>query len=330
MDNDSPGNSTADGSKEPKSGSKRKATDSGDEPQFVDFNFMYNYMKSIESQLFELKQENKMLNERLIYIENNLTADIAKVVKQEISSYFGNQACQQPLPASPSTSAELMEQDKTSTSEAASRKLFSDTFKSRANVIPSQHTSNQSQNNTIHENLATKPHSTIPFNHENCVILYDVSQLEKNTIEKDQIRHCINRLIGPTMIVSITRYHHETDKPKFTIQMKKRSDAEKLVKEWVIGCIGRQVKARLTKPKLLNHTGMIRNIPTDYDDALLSKDITESYPEAKVCRLHKKEKPTRTIKVEFKSETDLDHALEEGILIPSYHIRCVVEKPFTK
>ena len=111
MDNDSPGNRTADGSKEPKSGSKRKATDPGDEPQFVVFNFMYNYMKSIESQQFELKQENKMLNECLLYIENNLTADIAKVVKQEIATYFCNQACQQTLPACPSTStsAELMD-----------------------------------------------------------------------------------------------------------------------------------------------------------------------------------------------------------------------------
>ena len=118
-------------------------------------------MKSIESQLFE----NKMLNERLLYIENNLTADIAKVVKQEISSYFGNQACQQPLPASPSTSAELMEVDKTSNSEATARKLFSDTVRSRENVIASQHTSSRPQNNTNHEKplLAINHHFRLYF-----------------------------------------------------------------------------------------------------------------------------------------------------------------------
>ena len=61
------------------------------------------------------------------------------------------------------------------------------------------------------------------------------------------------------MVTSINRYHHHTDKPKFMVQMKKRSDAEKLVEKWVVGNVGENVKARLTRPK--THTGMIRDVP---------------------------------------------------------------------
>ena len=73
MDKETPGNPTTEDNLaaiEFKISTKRKATDSGDEPQVVDFQFMYNYMKSIESQLYELGQENKRLHERLGYMES--------------------------------------------------------------------------------------------------------------------------------------------------------------------------------------------------------------------------------------------------------------------
>lgn len=159
------------------------------------------------------------------------------------------------------------------------------------------------------------------------MVLFDVSNLEKDSIEKDDIRKYINSTLGPTMITSINRYHHHTDKPKFMVQMKKRSDAEKLVQKWVVGNVGKDVKARVTRPK--THTGMIRNVPITYDDDIFKEEIINEYPNTKIIRICKNDKPTRTMRVDFNSENDYQRALEEGILVRHYHIRCVVEKPFS-
>ena len=106
-------------------------------------------------------------------------------------------------------------------------------------------------------NNQQKRHSTIPFIPKNCIVLFDVSIycivlfevsiLVKNSIENDGIRKYINSTLGPTMVMLINGCHHLTDKPKFMVQMKKRSDDENLVTKWVVGNVGENVKARLTR-----------------------------------------------------------------------------------
>lgn len=45
-------------------------------------------MKSIESQLYEVGQENKRLHERWAYMESNMANNVARVVINEIANCF--------------------------------------------------------------------------------------------------------------------------------------------------------------------------------------------------------------------------------------------------
>ena len=106
-------------------------------------------------------------------------------------------------------------------------------------------------------NNQQKRHSTIPFIPKNCIVWFDISIycivlfefsiLVKNSVENDGIRKYINSTLGPTMVMLINRYHLLTNKPKFMVQMKKRSDDGNLVTKWVVGNVGENVKARQTR-----------------------------------------------------------------------------------
>ena len=242
--------------------------------------------------------------------------EVSKKIIDEIKSNMQPSSERLNLPSKP------WAPNPSSSSDTASKPFTSNQSNKSAHGLPSTSSAQSSAANN-----QQKRHSTIPFIPENCVVLFDVSISEKNSIEKDAIRNYINTTLGPTMVTSINRYHHHTDKPKFMVQMKKRSDAEKLVEKWVVGNVGENVKARLTRPK--THTGMIRDVPITYDDNIFTDEVVNEYPNSKVDRIHKNNRPTRTMKVDFVSESDFKKALEEGILIRHYHTHCVVEKPFS-
>ena len=65
-----------------------KKSGTGDDPEYVDYQLMYNYTKQIEIQMDELKSENTALRNHLDMSKTSLTTEIAAVLRKVLSNYF--------------------------------------------------------------------------------------------------------------------------------------------------------------------------------------------------------------------------------------------------
>ena len=59
-----------------------KKSGTGDDPEYVDYQLMYNYTKQIEIQMDELKSENTALRNHLDMSKTSLTTEIAAVLRK--------------------------------------------------------------------------------------------------------------------------------------------------------------------------------------------------------------------------------------------------------
>ena len=65
-----------------------KKTGTGDDPEYVDYQLMYNYTKQVETQMEELKSESTTLRNHLVMIKTSLTTEMAAVLRKVLSNYF--------------------------------------------------------------------------------------------------------------------------------------------------------------------------------------------------------------------------------------------------
>ena len=292
---------------------KRKATDNGNDPEYVDYPLIYNYMKQMEIKMDAMKAENKALHERLDLIENSLTTAITSAIRKELANYFDGPRV--PIRSgSPSPSTEAMEEEATSTQQG---KLYSAVAAS-TNQAPKQ-ASLQSE----HRSIPTTHFHQHPLNPKTSVVIYNIQDKEKFT--KDTIRFSVNSVLGPTLIVSINKYGWETTEPKYMLQLKKEADAKTLLEKWKPDALhNTKVRATRTPEK---HVGMLSNVPTSFSDLTMQQDIQAKYPGAACNRIVKKDTPTRTVKIVFTDEQSLEECLEHGISLNSYSSIWMVEKP---
>ena len=86
---------------------------------------------------------------------------------------------------------------------------------------------------------------------------------------------------------------------------------------WWIDC------KETTRPKTQNlNCAMMYNVPKEGSNNDIERDVKAVYPEATIERLSKGGKTLRTVKVKFSSQTDMKHAIHNGIPLKSLFIYC--------
>ena len=141
-----------------------------------------------------------------------------------------------------------------------------------------------------------------PLNPKCSVFIYD-----KESITKDKIRSAINRVLGPTLIVSINRYALDSKLLKYMVQLKKETNAQQLVKKWKNDSL-EYTKVRWAKSSE-KYVGTLSGVPHDFEEHELQNDIERAYPGSKCSHIMKQDKPTYTVKVVFPDQSSLSKSL---------------------
>ena len=315
MEGETPGEADKPNNNQASTKMKRKASDAPDGPQYIDLEFMYNYMKSVETQLGELRDENKKLHDRLTAMESTMAQDVASAVKRGIAEYFDQNACKVPLPTSPSPSLEFMDSE-TSTASPGMRndKLnYSKAVTSQQNSVPSSRKSQPlvTTNVSLTPPKSTKFQHQTPLNPACSVVLYNIPVSKKSVITKDRVRETINKVIGPTLILSVNKYHFDSELPKYMVQFKSEEKVQSLLEKWTESTLD-SVKVRPAKSPEKN-VGMLPHVPLDLNLSAIQEDLDKIFPGSVCTRIEKNHAPTRTVKVVFKDKKFLEDALEKGI-----------------
>ena len=157
---------------------KRKASDAPDGPHYIDCEFMYNYMKSVETQLGELRDENKKLHDRLTAMKITMAQEVASALKKGIAEYFDQNACNVQLPTSPSPSLEFMDsEDSTVSPGMPNDKLnYLKAVTGQQKSVPSSRISQHlvTTNDSLTPPKSSKFLHQTPLNPDCSVVLYNI------------------------------------------------------------------------------------------------------------------------------------------------------------
>jgi hypothetical protein len=211
-------------------------------------------------------------------------------------------------------------------------------FQSHGRPSHSPHHSGSPNNNTLHsrksklkssskdQHSSDHPQSTHrePFAPERNIIV----NIEKDSAfhlnyNQDITRQEICKHYGLVIVEKITPYKFKSDHPKLAIQFRDTAAAIKIVTEWNCLLFGGSTARRPQDPKTQNlNCAMMYNVPKEGSNNDIERDIKAVYPEATIERLSKGGKTLRTVKVKFASQTDMKHAIHNGIPLKSLFIYC--------
>lgn len=165
------------------------------------------------------------------------------------------------------------------------------------------------------------------FEPEKCIVISSTDKEYIKSLNQDIIRCSINKHFGPVIIDMVTRYKFYSGSPKYIIQFKNETTAKDVVEKWSEHIL-QGSDARLTQ-KPSQHIGMMKFVPLNISDDMLTADINAVYPTAKAYRLHALDgSPLRTVKITFSAGEDLTSSIENGMLLKTTNLLCRVEKPY--
>ena len=107
-------------------------------------------------------------------------------------------------------------------------------------------------------------------------VISNIPVLKKSLITKDRVRETINKVIGPTLILSINKYHFDSELPKYMVQFKSEEKVQSLLEKWTESTLD-SVKVRPAKSPEKN-VGMLPHVPLDLDLSAIQDDLDKIFP----------------------------------------------------
>ena len=164
-----------------------------------------------------------------------------------------------------------------------------------------------------------------PLNPDCSVVLYNIPVSKRSIITKDKVRETINKLIGPTLILSVNKYHFDSYLPKYMVQFLSEERVQSLLEKWTENTLD-SVKVRPARSPEKN-VGMLPHVPLDLDLSAIQEDLDKNLPGSVCTQIEKNHTPTRTVKVIVKVKKFLEDALEKGIKSSSLQSIWLVQLP---
>lgn len=193
-----------------------------------------------------------------------------------------------------------------------------------------QSTPTPSTSNRLHHPPSTtrKPARVNNFNPKHCIVI-SISKSSKtySDYNQDHIRREINRNFGPTIIENITTYNFKTASPKIMIHLRDEETVTKLINTWNPFLFDNSQVRRTINPELAKiNTGMLRGIPIDADDDIVTNEITQTFPNSTAERIFKGGKKMRIFKIKFGNQDQYHQVLSQGMILESLKLKCHFEK----
>ena len=233
--------------------------------------------------------------------------------------------------------AKVVEARQTYANACAAQQTSPEHNTTQSTLLAKSPQANQNVHNFINRNIANqhKPVTRGPqFQPEKCIVVSS-NNIDSNSdqfkhTKQDTIRRTLCNNHGPLIIDLINRYRFNSSNPRFIIQFDSIETATKIAQEWKSDSFGGSaVRTTINPNDISAHIGMVKGVPRDIPEKEIHDAICTKYSDATFIRLTKDQQPLRTLKVLFKSKSELDHAVVNGLLVSSQNMIFRVEPAYT-
>lgn len=187
-------------------------------------------------------------------------------------------------------------------------------------VIQQSSTKGKLQSKT--DKLPKTMNNRITFEPLKCAVIYDIETPAKGD---DEIRRAVGRCVPKACIERIIRTGERA--PKYIIQFLRAEMAQKVIEAWDIRSLGSsKIRAPTKEPPQTPIIGFAKHVPIDIEEHDIANSLTKSFPEATSHRLTKNGSKLRTLKITFRTETQLTEAINHGLLLEKESLCVRIEK----
>jgi hypothetical protein len=170
----------------------------------------------------------------------------------------------------------------------------------------------------------------VNFEPSKCLVIHDLCTAEIQNINQDVVRGVISDNFGPMIIDFVSKYKFSSNSPKFIVQFADVKNVDMVLNGWSSSFFGGSKARKTIKPT--SYAAYIKGVPLELSDEKILGDIRKHYDCTSIYRLKSISdgKPLRTVKLNFVDQNNLDRALKDKIVFPSfYNLMVSVNLPFS-
>jgi hypothetical protein len=194
------------------------------------------------------------------------------------------------------------------------------------NKIAGNVCSNSTASIRTQNNFAKK----VDFEPSKCIVIHDLCTSEVSKINQDVVRALISDKFGPMIIDFVSKYKFTSNFPKFVVQFADAKNVDVVLNGWCTSFFGGSKARKTIKP--ISYVAYIKGVPLEMTDDKILDDIRKHYSCSSIYRLKSNSDgtPLRTVKINFVDQDNLERALKDKIVFPSfYNLMVNVNLPFS-